>query len=195
MRMKRLLAALFCVLAVAAPALAFDSAPAPVTIGILRFADTVRYDAWVEKAVLETLRNELREKRFDAFLLDATFAEIEADSERNADYYVEIASDSETADYGGVGVVGRHADVTLGMLVSRMAAEVRVYKGRSLELVAKESLNRRSKAFVPTSVGLGGRHVFAVIGLAWIERAQVRSVARGVGREIADVVADAVRPE
>ena len=191
--MKRLLTFL-CLVALSVPVLAFDSDAPPVSIGILS-SPGPRYDGWIEEAVLETLRKELRAQRFDAYLEAASFQELEQNPERGADFYVEIVSDSKTAEYGGVGVSGRHADVTLGMLVSRMAADVRVYRGRTLELLAEESLDRHSKAFVPTSVGVGGRHLFAVIGLAFIERAQVRSVARNAGREMARIVTRAVRGE
>jgi hypothetical protein len=190
--MKRLMIVV-ALAVIAAPAFAFNPATPPARIGILRTADDPRFDAWVEKAVLATLLDELRKQRLDPYLEESTLDEVGLDPDRDADYYVEIFSDSETADYGGAGVGVPHASVTLSMLASRMAAEVRVYRGRTLELVAEQSLSRNRKALLPTSVGLGGRYAFASIGLAFIERAQVRGVANGLARDAARIVTEAVR--
>jgi hypothetical protein len=190
--MKRLLIAL-CILLPAGAALAFDPAPAPVSIGILSAPDTFRYDEAVYRAVRESLRDELKARGVDAFLADADFDRISRDEARSADYYVEIVGDTRTDDYGGVGVSGRHADVGLGVLVSRMAADVYIYEGRTLELVGSESLAKRNTAVLPTGVGIGDHNLFAWIATPFVERAQMRRVARAVGVDMAGRVVAVVR--
>ena len=56
-----------------------------------------------------------------------------------------------------------------------------------------EPVSRNRKALLPTSVGLGGRYAFASIGLAFIERAQVRGVANDLARDVARIVTETVR--
>jgi hypothetical protein len=193
--MKRILFAI-C-LAAAAPLMAFDTAPGRLRIGIVRAEGTHRLDrdAHIQNAVRESLRKELRLRGFDAFTSESTLEQIERAGERSADVYVEIAGDVETEDYGGIGVSGRHADVSIGILVSHVAADVRIYDGRTLELIATDSLSKRSTAVLPTSVGFGDHGLFAVIALPFLERAQVRSVARACAREMASRVTDVVRGE
>ena len=192
--MKRLLFAL-SVLLLPGVAFAFDPSPATVRIGILRAPDTFRYEAaeHVHRAIRESLSAELRSRGFDAYEVEANFDQVSRDADRNADFYVEIAGDSETSDRGGLGVGGRHASLTMGKLVSTVAADFFVYDGRTMEMIANDTLTGRDSAFVPTSVGIGGSNLFAWIAMPFIERAQVRGVARDVARELAGRVTVAVR--
>ena len=196
MRMKRLTLAL-CLLLVSGAAHAFDPSPSngPVRIGILRAPDAYYYEnaEHVHRAIREALRNELRTRGFEVTLIDWTFDDLPRDAEPVADYYVEIAGDSRTEDRGGVGVGGRHATMSMGMVVADVAADVFVYDGATLEQLAHESLSKRDRAFMPTSVGVGGANVFAWIATPFIERAQVRSVARQLARDIAGRVDGVVR--
>ncbi len=201
MGMKRLTLAL-CLLLVAGPAHAFDPTPSdsPVRIGILRAPDAYYYEnaEHVHRAITAALRDELRARGFETVMIDWTYDDLHSDDlPRDAkpicDYYVEIAGDSRTEDRGGVGVGGRHATVSLGMLVSDVAADVFVYDGVTLERLAHESMSKRDRAFVPTGVGIGGSSVFAWIATPFIERAQVRSVSRQLARDIAGHVDGVVR--
>lgn len=196
MCMKRLTLTL-CLLLVAGAAHAFDPSPSdqPLRIGILRAPRAYYYENadYVHRAVTAALRDELRARGFDAVMLDATFDELSRDGRPEADFLVEIAGDSRTDDRGGIGVSGRHAAISLGKVVSDVAADVFVYDGATLEQLRHESMSKRDSAFVPTSVGLGGSHLFAWIATPFIERAQVRSVARRLARDIAGEVADVVR--
>ena len=194
MGMKRLTLAL-CLLLVAGAAHAFDPEPAPVRIGILRAPDAFHYEnaEHVHRAITASLRDELRSRGLETVMVDWTYDELPRDAQPVADFYVEIAGDSRTEDRGGVGVGGRHASVSLGMLVSDVAADVFVYDAFTLEQLAHESMSKRDKAFVPTSVGLGGGNLFAWIATPFIERAQVRSVARQLARDIAGRVDAVVR--
>jgi hypothetical protein len=189
--MKRVLI-MFSFFLIAASAYAFDASPGRPRIGVLRAHEE---ESAIQNAFHDALQTELRERGFDAYEVDTTFEELELDPDRDADWYVEvIPAGAETVDYGGIGVGTRHADVTLGVLVSRVAAEVNVYRGRTLELIATESLAKKNTALVPTSVGFGGRSLFAAIALPFVERAQMRSVARSAARELAARVTAVVRP-
>jgi len=184
--MKRLLIAVWLIM-VPGVALAFDPATRATRIGVLRG------DGDVQQFVVDTLRKELRERGFDAFDALRTHEELIEDGAAVADFYIELAgARTTTTEHGGVGIGGRHGDVSLGLLISRVAAELRVYDGETLELVASHDLAKRNTALVPTSVGIGSRALFAWVALPFIERAQVRSVMRATAREAAVVVAEAV---
>lgn len=175
---------------------AFDPTPGRPRIGVLRAHETFAYEreSLIQKTFHEALYAELRERGFEVYEVEATFDELSLDPDRDADWYIEVVpATADTVDYGGVGVATRHTDVTLGVLVSRVAAEAHVYRGRTLERVASESLAKKNTAVVPTSVGVGTRSVFAAIALPFIERAQVRGVARSAARELAARVTKVVR--
>jgi hypothetical protein len=184
--MKRLALAVGLIL-LAGAAHAFDATPARPRIGVLQGPE------WFA-TFHDTLEAELRQRGFDVFTVEASFEELSLDPDRDADWYVEvIPGNAETVDYGGLGVGSRHADVTLGVMVSRVGAEASIYRGRTLELIATESLQKKNTAILPTSVGFGGRSLFAAIALPFVERAQARSVTRAAARELATRIAGAVR--
>ena len=184
--MKRLLFALLLVVMPSA-AFAFDATRA-TRIGVLRGIDELQMD------VAEALRVELQTRGFDAFDAVRTYDQAVRDGAPVADYYVEIVGDSvSTTEHGGVGIGSRHVGVSLGVLVSRVAAEVRIYHGETMELVTTHDLRKRNTAVVPTSLGVAGGSLFAYIALPYIERAQVRRVVRAAGRTAADLVVEAVR--
>lgn len=185
-RMKRLGFAVVLLL-VAGAAHAFDTTPAKPRIGILRGPE------WFD-SFHDTLQTELRQRGFDVYTEESSFEDLSQDPDRDADWYIEIVpGDAGTTDYGGVGVGTRHADVTLGLLVSRVGADAHVYRGRTLELIASESSQKKSTALVPTSVGVGTRSLFAAIALPFVERAQARGVTKSVARDLANRIAAAVR--
>ncbi|HEX8171248.1 MAG TPA: hypothetical protein VF824_11970 [Thermoanaerobaculia bacterium] len=197
--MKRLLLAL-CLIAVPAAAIAFDTTPRPERVRADRVA-LVRTplrdgDAFVHDAVRRALERELRARGFDAFDANATFDELARDDAFEADYIVEItAGDADLRDYGGVDVGTRAGAVSLGVVAARVAAEVRVYDGRSLRELGRQSLAKKQTAILPTGVGVGGRAWFAEVALPFVERAQLRSVAAAAAREAAAAVTDVVRGE
>lgn len=187
--MKRALSVIALLLAANA-AFAFDSARRTSRIAVLRG------ESDVQQVVADALRRELRARGLDAFDAERTYDDVRDGDAGLADFYVEITGgDASTEDYGGVGISGRHGDVELGVVVSRLAAELRVYDGNTMELLATQSLSKRSTAVLPTSVGIGGRALYAFIALPFIERAQHRSVARAAAREAATLVAATVRGE
>lgn len=189
--MKRLAIAVGLLL-LAGAAHAFDASPARPRIGVLRPHETYAFEreSAVQNAFHDALHAELRERGFEVFEVDATFDELSMEPDRDADWYVEvIPAGAETVDHGGLGVGTRHADVTLGLVVSRVGAEANIYRGRTLELIATETLQKKNTALMPTSVGFGGRSLFAAIALPFVERAQVRGVARSAARELAGRIA------
>ena len=173
----------------ATTAFAFDSTKSGDRIGVLRGANEG------ESAVERSLLRELRNRGFDAFDVGLTYEQfLDQDAVPIADYIVEInAGPTQTADYGGVDVVGRHADVSLGVVVSKVAAELRLYDGRTMELMATSDLSKRSTALLPTYVGIGGGAIYASLALPFIERAQHRSVAKKTARAAASFVTASIR--
>ena len=186
--MKRSLLAL-CLILAATTAFAFDSTKGADRIGILRGAS--EGGSTMERSLLAELRN----RGFDAFDVGLTYEELlDQEAVPIADYIVEInAGQPQTADYGGVDVVGRHADVSLGGVVSTVAAELRLYDGTTMELIATSDLSKRSAALMPTYVGIGGGSIYASLALPFIERAQHRSVAKKAARAAASFVTASIR--
>lgn len=184
MLMKRLLIAMLLV-AVPTFAFAFDESRAKVRVGVLRSTDDLRAD------IAAAMQNELRRKGLDAFDAMRTYDEAVEDGAAVADYYVEIVTgNASTQEHGGIGVGTRHVGVTVGMLVSRVKAELLIYDGETMELVSTHDLFRRNTALAPTSVGVGGGSLFAYVALPVIERAQMRRLIRETGRSAAQVVSE-----
>lgn len=186
--MKRLLLAL-CLLAIAGAAHAFDPTPARPRIGVLRAHDSF-------KSFDDALQSELRRRGFDAFMVEVPFEDLAHDPDRDADWYVEVVpGDGDTVDYGGVGIGAPHGGVTFGVLVARLGADVSIWRGRTLELVATDSVSKSNTMFAPTSVGVGTAGIFAAIALPFVERAQARNVTRAVARDIAGRIENKIRPK
>lgn len=182
--MKRLLIALG-LLTIATSALAIDTTHREVRVGVLRGM----YEE--QNYVADAVRRELRSRGLDAFDARRTHLELLEDGAADADYYIEIAAaEPTTTNYGGIDVGGEHGGISLGVFVARFAAEIRVYDGDSMELLATDSLAKKSTAVLPAGVGVGGRSLFAWIALPFIERAQWRSVARAAARDAANTVAE-----
>ncbi len=178
-----------CLMLAATTAFAFDSAKRGDRIGVLRGAGEGG------SAMERSLLAELRKRGFDAFDVGLTYEQfLDQEAVPIADYIVELnAGPTHTADYGGVGVAGRHADVSLGVVVSKVAAELRLYDGTTMDLMATSALSKRSAAVLPTYVGIGGGSIYASLALPFIERAQHRSVAKKTAREAASFVTASIR--
>src|SRR5438045_1116765 len=131
--MKRLLP-LFVLFSFATSAFAIDETPPQIKpgdrIGILRMPE--RYMSGSDGSVVANLRNylgeELRHAGFDAYDAKVTYDDLRRNGEANADYYVEIvAADGNAASEGGVGIGGDNVGVSISLVVSRVAAAVRVF--------------------------------------------------------------------
>lgn len=188
--MKRLLA-VASLLLLATSALAFDSTKSVQRVGVLRSGHEV--DSTMTRALVGDLRN----RGFDAFDVGLTYDELlDEEAVPIADYIVEIrGGEPQTSDHGGVGISGRHADLELGIVSSKVKAELIVYDGGTMETIATSDLSKRTTALMPTGVGIGGRAIYAYLALPFIERAQHRNVAKKAAREAASFVTATIRGE
>lgn len=190
--MRRL--ALIATLLAALPAFAIHP-DAPSRFGVLRFS--ARYsesaDAQVARTIQDALRAELSRAGFVAFDAGVALDELRGD-ENGADLYVDVIGSRESeTQAGSIGVGTSNIWADLGLLISRVAAEVRVYDGRTLQLVRTYAIDKKSMSIVPVSVGAG--HVssaaavwVAVPAMRWW---QARSAARDVAIDAASkIVAD-----
>jgi hypothetical protein len=186
--MKRLL--LFVTLLLAAnAAFAFDAKRKPLRVGVLRVADEYRHgtESYVAINVVRYLREELRNRGLDAFDAKMTYDDLaRGDTPRDADYYVELLGAAATSDsYGGIGIGTYDLGVSIEVLVARVAAELRVYDAETLETVARDGLAKRNTAVMPTSVGIGGPRLFAMIAVPFVHAAQYRRVVQAAARDAA----------
>lgn len=185
--MKRLLIALL--LLVPGAALAFDATPVPPRVGVLRQAgEVLHHDALVADSLHRFLREELRQRGLDAFDAGVTYAEAVEDEYADADFLIEVVSAADGADYGGVGIGGPHGGVELSLSVARVFAEVRIYDGRTYELIASEDLRKKSTAVLPTALAIGGRRSWLSLAVPIAQWAQYRNVARNAARDAASRV-------
>lgn len=187
--MKRVVLA--AALLFALPLFAFEPMKKADRIGLLRIAE----GGDVGDALVVSLRDELRKAGFDAYTVPATRDELREGAGADADFYVELAGESSSESHGEVGVATRHVDVSVAVVVSRLAAELRIYDGGTLELIGTHELNRKSTAILPTSVGVGGRAFYAAVALPFTRWAQTRRATRSAAKEAARAVAAAVHPE
>ena len=166
-------------------------------VGVLRMSE--RFDVASEETVARTIESDLprvlRDRGFDAFDAHATYDDVRRGDGPGAAYYVEVvgarAGDREAV---GVGVGAENVYASIGVVVSRVAAEVRLYDGKTLELVDRWDLSKKSTAVVPTSVGVGGRFVWAAIALPFVHYGQYRNAAHDVARQAAERIAQAAQP-
>lgn len=186
--MKRLALAFLLLAPVAA--YAFDSTPPTPRIGVLRQPAAMLHDGdtLVSDAVLRYVTDELRGRGLDAFDAGVTYDEAVDQSYGDADYLIEIAADADGRDYGGMGLGGRHGGVGLGLLVARIAAEVRVYDGRTFELIDSQVLQHKNRALLPTSISLGGRAAWIGVAIPIAQTVQLRNVARAAAKSAATFV-------
>lgn len=161
-------------------------------IGVLRMSS--RYAEGADETVATTLqkdlRRELRAVGFDAFDARASYDDLSRGSVSHADYYVEVvSSDADNRSVGGGGAAIGRVAVDIDVVVSRVAAEIRVYDGRTLELVDRFDLRNRRTAVVPTGIGVGHRFVWAFIALPLVQYGQYRSAAHEIARQAAERIA------
>jgi hypothetical protein len=192
--MKRL-ALLLALLSIPVAVQAFDEQkPAgAVRIGVLRNVSSLDQRRVATTGTLpSSVRDRLRRDGFDAFTLDATLDELEQRQDRDADYYVELSSSSRYDDpYAQVGIGNRNFQVGVGVVSTEVAAEVDVYDGRTLELVARYDLRAGRTAVGPTSVAAGGGSIFALVQIPigyWQYASAVRQVAKQAAVKIAETV-------
>lgn len=190
--MKRLALSLLIVLT-AASAFALDTAKRGNRIGVLVTRD--RYEKGAEAAMAASigkyLCEELQKAGFDAFLTNVTYDDLSRNVTTAADYYVEVASsDTSGGAPGGVGVGSGPVAVDISVVVAHVAAEVRLYDGRSLELIRSFELHQSKKGIAPTSISIGGGGIWGWFSIPITEVVQFRRAARSIAKDAATQVAE-----
>jgi hypothetical protein len=194
--MKRL-ALVLALLLVPIAVQAFDpEKPETIRIGVLKAVEpgTHSYGIPVE-ALPAHLRDELRRAGFDAFTIDRSLDELASDTDRDADFYVEIQADHHYADvHGGVDIAGRYAGARVEVGRRTIEANIRVYDAATLELFTEFHVDRTSRRLGPTAVGIGGRAgaIWAGVTVPLGYLAQ-RNLTRSIAKTAAVKVADAIR--
>ncbi|HEV2720874.1 MAG TPA: hypothetical protein VG323_12705 [Thermoanaerobaculia bacterium] len=185
--MKRLL--LLGLLLIATPVFAINTTilRRGERIGVLRMNEQfdVATERTVANAIESALPRALRDRGFDAFDTQRTYDGVRRGDGPDAAFYVEVVgAHGGGREAAGVGVGGDNVYATLGVVVSRVAAEVRLYDGKTFELIDRFDLSKKSTAVVPTSVGIGGRFVWAELALPFVRYSQYRSAAQDVARQM-----------
>lgn len=146
-------------------------------------------DQTVAKTVQNDLCSELRNLGFDAFDTRTTFDDLRAHGEPPADFYVEVvSSNAANSPLGGGGVGNGSIGVNIAVVLSRVAAEVRLYD-RTLQLIDHYELHRDLSSIVPTGIDFGGRLFWARIPLPILQYAQYRAAAHAVAQQAAARIA------
>ena len=190
--MKRLAFALLIVLS-ALQTLALDTTKRGNRIGVLITRD--RYaergaEAAMAASIGKYLRDELQKAGFDAFLTNVTYDDLSRNVTTAADYYIEVASsDTSGGTPAGIGVGGGPVAVDVSVVVAHVAAEVRLYDGRSLELIRTFELHQSRKGIAPTSISIGGGGVWGWFSIPIAEVVQFRRAAHAVAKDAATQVA------
>lgn|SRR6185436_4661197 len=176
---------------------AFDTKRHTPRVGVLRVSNEYSHAAeYVATNVVRRLREELVERGVDAFDTGLTYGEIADGQGEDADYYVEIlGASTDDGSLGGIGIGSQEIGVSVDVVVSRVAAEVRVYDGPTGKLLASETLSKRKTAVMPTSLYLGGSRIFAVVAMPFVQQSQYRSLTKAAARDAALIVVEALRPE
>lgn len=181
MRRLSLVLAVLLVSLLAANAFAIDTQRRAVRIGILAPADSR-----TAELVRGAIRNALRHRGFDAF--DAR------DTGDAADYFVDLlASRGDARPVAGVAVpIAASVGVEWEILVDRIAADVRLYDGRTMDEIRTFDLRRRTASVAPSAVFVS-RNIWAAVALPVFEWTAHRGVVRELGEEAAARIADELR--
>lgn len=184
------------VLLAAATATAINTDSHPIRIALLAAPDNWadRRDAQTADLVRNQLRGELRELGYEAFITGDRVADLGDEGTAQADYYLDVAGAADGYPVGAVGFpVGRHAGAEIGIIVSRVAASVSVYDGRTLDLIRTIDLQKRKTSVAPTAIGIGGRWFWAALALPIVEWSQYRAGVRAVAHDAALQLDEALR--
>jgi hypothetical protein len=190
--MKRL--ALFAVaVAVACPVFSFNPSHHTGTrVALLQapIDQGVEYEDRIAANVRHQLVRELRDRGFDAYDARISYADLRREQTTDADLYVEIVSGGSYAvPTGEVGVRTSNVAVDIGIVVARVAADLRIYDGRTLELIAKRHLRHENVTVVPTAVGAGTYRMSVWFALPVVQYLRYRSAVGDVVREAATIIA------
>lgn len=192
--MKRALLACL-LLGMAVPVMAFKTTlRRGDRIAVLRpqISDEYRGEERIARTISLYLQRELRHRGMDAFDAGITWDDLLREGKTDADYYVEVvASDAASSPVGGVGVGNRNVSVDVAVVVSRVAATLRLYDGRTLELIDTIDLRRNASAVMPTAIGVGQDRFSLWIALPFVQYSRYRAAARAVAHDAAEQIASA----
>lgn len=184
------------VLLAAATASAINTDSHPIRIALLappeEWAD--RRDAQTADLVRNHLRGELRAMGYDAFITGDRVTDLGDEGTAPADYYLDVTGATSGYPVGAVGFpIGHNAGAEIGIIVSRVAASVNVYDGRTFGLIRTIDLQKRKTSVAPTAIGVGGRWFWATLAVPIVEWSQYRAVVRAVARDAAQQLDEALR--
>lgn len=192
MKRAALLLALF---AIAVPSFALKGTPdgrRPMRVGVLHTGDgwaDGNYDR-AASAIEHEIVAQFHERGINAWETHRTLKDAFQDNVEPADLYVEVSGgDGRQREIGGLDISGPHVATTLGVIISKAAAEVRVYDGRTLDLVDRFELSKRKTAVVPTSFGLRDGPIIGFAIVPVFQHLQYRAAVRDVAKEAAERIA------
>ena len=143
--------------------------------------------------VREQLIRELRDRGFDASDARMTYDQFRREGQLDADFIVELApGESEARSVAEGGVRVPNATVDIAVIVSRVASELRVYDGRTLDVIAKRHLQSHTTTVVPTGVGAGTYRMGVFVAMPFVEYFRYRAAVNAVVDDAADQI-DALR--
>lgn len=184
--MKRALFACLLVV-VAVPAMAFKTTVRRGDrVAILRSSGHP-----VEKTIGGYLKRELRQLGMDAFDARMRLEDLRAGDSPDTDFYVEVFGNDSAYTAGAVGVGTRSIGVDVGVVVSEVAATVRVYDGRTLELLNTFEVRRNASSVMPTAIGVHRDYFSLWLPLRFVGNARYRAAARAVAQDAAAQIASA----
>jgi hypothetical protein len=150
-------------------------------------------DVRIAESVLNDLRDELKTRGFDAFRLQATYDGLRREERPVANYFVEIVSShSEANMHGAIGAAMGPVATEVGLVVGHVAAEMRVYDGRTLEMLDRFDLDQSHTTVAPTGVGIRGFPIFAWIAVPLVQHSQIRAAEHAVARQAADRISSGI---
>jgi hypothetical protein len=191
--MKRPLVLLACALFFVQPLFSFDTnrhAGNRITVLAAPHYDRSADEDRVARRIRERLVRELRERGFDAQDGGISYDEMQRRGTSESGLLVELApADSSERSIADASVRVPSGVVDISVVVSRIAAELRVYDGRSLELVAKRHLHSQAASVVPTGAGVGSRTISIFLGLP-IDYARYRAAINGVADDAANEISN-----
>jgi hypothetical protein len=166
----------------------------PPRIALLDLAP--RYEMQVDAfgTMRDSLREALKQHGFDVFTTADRYDDLARSNDGHAEYYVEIVgTDREARVNGGGDVAVGALAVGVSSVKHRELVELRLYDGKTLDVIRTYQLDASSNSLVPTAIGLRSCNFFFSLFLSpWTERAPARRAIHAVAREAARrITADA----
>ena len=163
-------------------------------IALLDLSPSARVNARSFAIVRNAMRDELRAHGFEVVVSAATYDSLRRHDDL-ADYVVEITEIDHGGQPGAVeAAIGvGHAGVEVSSMTATAHAEMRLFDGRTLDLIDSYALESDSSGLVPVSIGAGdGGFFLSAFVLPIFEHAHARNAARKVGRDAAKRIAEQI---